>query len=313
MQTSRASTRRAALAAFLLFAAGLLVIGPAEASRTTNAHSSLAPISAPSLASSSSRELASLELSPLEPADSASISSRFGFAEELGLLDVEARPCGFMLFGGVGTSRCELTYARNNPLKYVDPDGMEPKKPYVTLTFNQRELPTRAQTLEFFQRSINDPFSISLSRARLETPTIFEGDSATAANFEKGLRDSDGLSVFVGHAVVLGTGGLVFSDKQSMLKEVTNNNGIVCLAACDTSRLAGKLGITDKTVGRAFVGTIGSPNSLDLANLAARFLSLINGGNSVGDAVKSLNRDLAGDKKLYRLAVTGDGKVRVEK
>ena len=204
-------------------------------------------------------------------------------------------------------------YARNNPLKYVDPDGMEPKKPYVTLTFNQRELPTRAQTLEFFQRSINDPFSISLSRARLETPTIFEGDSATAANFEKGLRDSDGLSVFVGHAVVLGTGGLVFSDKQSMLKEVTNNNGIVCLAACDTSRLAGKLGITDKTVGRAFVGTIGSPNSLDLANLAARFLSLINGGNSVGDAVKSLNRDLAGDKKLYRLAVTGDGKVRVEK
>ena len=136
MQTSRASTRRAALAAFLLFAAGLLVIGPAEASRTTNAHSSLAPISAPSLASSSSRELASLELSPLEPADSASISSRFGFAEELGLLDVEARPCGFMLFGGVGTSRCELTYAANNPLTYVDPDGREEME--AVLMANQR-------------------------------------------------------------------------------------------------------------------------------------------------------------------------------
>ena len=136
MQTSRASTRRAALAAFLLFAAGLLVIGPAEASRTTNAHSSLAPISAPSLASSSSRELASLELSPLEPADSASISSRLGFAEELGLLDVEARPCGFMLFGGVGTSRCELTYAVNNPLTYVDPDGREEME--AVLMANQR-------------------------------------------------------------------------------------------------------------------------------------------------------------------------------
>ena len=127
MQTSRASTRRAALAAFLLFAAGLFVVDPAEASRTTtNTRSSLASISAPNLAPSSSRELASLELSllePLEPADSASVSSRFGFGEDLSLLDVEARPCGFELFGGVGTSRCELTYARNNPVKYTDPDG----------------------------------------------------------------------------------------------------------------------------------------------------------------------------------------------
>ncbi len=108
-------TRRAVPTAFLLFAAALFVVGPAEASRTTDARSSLA--------SSSSRELASLELSPLEPADSASISSRFGFAEDLSLLDVEACPCGFELFGGVGTKRCALTYARNNPLKYVDPDG----------------------------------------------------------------------------------------------------------------------------------------------------------------------------------------------
>ncbi|KAA0248747.1 MAG: hypothetical protein EDX89_24535 [Acidobacteria bacterium] len=33
----------------------------------------------------------------------------------------------FRLFEGAGERRCERTYARNNPLKYVDPDGMLPK------------------------------------------------------------------------------------------------------------------------------------------------------------------------------------------
>ena len=121
MNSLRAVTRRAALAAFLLFATALFVVGPADASRTTDARSS--PVS------SSSRELASLELpmlEPLEPADSVFIPPRFGFAEDLSLLDVEARPCGFELFGGVGTRRCALTYARNNPLNFVDPNGLMP-------------------------------------------------------------------------------------------------------------------------------------------------------------------------------------------
>jgi hypothetical protein len=129
--TSRASTRRAAPAAFLLFAAVLFVVGPAEASRTKDGRSDLAPTSAEALLPPS-LELASLELSmhgPVEP-------SRFGFGEDLGLLDVEERPCGFELFGGVGTRRCALTYARNNPLKYVDPDGREEME--AVLMANQR-------------------------------------------------------------------------------------------------------------------------------------------------------------------------------
>ncbi len=108
----QAVTRRAALAAFLLFAAGLFLVRPAEASRTTNARSRLASISAPNLPSSSSRELASLELpslAALDPAVPADASPGFSFAEDPSLFDVEARPCGFELFGGVGTSRCELT------------------------------------------------------------------------------------------------------------------------------------------------------------------------------------------------------------
>ena len=131
MQSSRASTRRVVPAAFLLFAAALLVVGPAEASRTTTDLRSILASSSHELASTS-LELPSLELPPLvslslddfsEPIAPVESESRFGFAEDLSLLDVEARPCGFELLGGVGTSRCELTYARNNPLKYVDPDG----------------------------------------------------------------------------------------------------------------------------------------------------------------------------------------------
>ena len=94
------------LPSFLLFAAALLVVGPAEASRTTDARP----------------EPASLELPSLELVDSVESSPRFGFGEDLGLLDPEAGPGGFVVFA-VEAARCELTYARNNPLRFVDPDG----------------------------------------------------------------------------------------------------------------------------------------------------------------------------------------------
>ena len=112
MNRPKAATRSAALAAFLLFAAGLLAVGPAEASRTTDARASLAAISATPLAPSSSLEL-------VEPID---VPPRFGFAEDLGLLDPKRGPGGFVVFAAEA-AQCELTYARNNPLKYVDPDG----------------------------------------------------------------------------------------------------------------------------------------------------------------------------------------------
>lgn len=112
---------------FLLFAAAL-VIGLAFGA--TSAEASLPRVAdavAPDAAATHSpasravtRELVvddALEHGP-DPA------LRLGFAEELCLLEPDQAQAGFVLFERE-TRRCERTYARNNPLKYVDPDGRE--------------------------------------------------------------------------------------------------------------------------------------------------------------------------------------------
>ena len=114
--------RTALAAAFLLFAAALFVAGPAEASRTTDARSSLAAISATTLAPSSLELSSPAALELVEPTAPIESSPRFGFAEDLALLDPKAGPGGFVVFAAEA-AQCELTYARNNPLRYVDPDG----------------------------------------------------------------------------------------------------------------------------------------------------------------------------------------------
>lgn len=136
MPTSRASTRRAAHAAFLLFAAALFVVGPAEASRTTtNTRSSLAPSS------------------PLELVDSVESSPRFGFGEDLGLLHPEAGPGSFVVFAAEAAQR-ELTYARNNPLKYVDPDGRMNDWAYGPFSDNNPKTPIQWNSVTPQQKAV---------------------------------------------------------------------------------------------------------------------------------------------------------------
>lgn len=96
------------MALFLSFAAVLFGLTPAEAS-----------IPRGGVAEDGPPLLALHELAP-----SAIAPSRFGFVQSVWLLDVESAPGCFGLFG-LETRRCEITYARNNPLKYVDPDGRE--------------------------------------------------------------------------------------------------------------------------------------------------------------------------------------------
>ncbi|MDL1951207.1 hypothetical protein FBQ97_15520 [Acidobacteria bacterium ACD] len=112
MNPTAARTRRAALAAFFLFAAALAL-------GATRAEASL-PRSADAVSEASTP----LPLELPKPAP-PSFDPRLGFASSLVLLAPEAEVPRFRLFEGAGERRCERTYARNNPLKYVDPDGRE--------------------------------------------------------------------------------------------------------------------------------------------------------------------------------------------
>ncbi len=108
MTSRQGASRRAACAAFLLFAAVL-----AGLSVEASAPKTVADV-----------ELKSASLALQLPAAEPSEPSRFGFSSSLELLDLEARPGRFGLFGPEN-ERCERTYARNNPLRFVDPNGQD--------------------------------------------------------------------------------------------------------------------------------------------------------------------------------------------
>ena len=114
MSRLQAVTRRAAWAVFLLFAAVLLVVAPAEASLPRSAGVTQVDAVA----------LASLERPALGLASPALEPSGFSLGEDLGVLDTAGAP-GSLGLCGLETRRCALAYARNDPLKYVDPDGKE--------------------------------------------------------------------------------------------------------------------------------------------------------------------------------------------
>jgi hypothetical protein len=185
----KAATRRAALAAFLLFAAALLDVSPAEASRTTtDARPDLSSASSEALAPSSP-ELTSLEL--VEPIDPVETSPRFGFAEDLGLLDPEAGPGGFVVFAAEA-AQYELTYARNNPLKYVDPDGRL-----------NREAGDPADDSEERNPCNDDPVPCGGEIARHDTATVTADAPTTRDALQEGVQTAAPVVEALGAGTVI--------------------------------------------------------------------------------------------------------------
>ena len=131
MTRPEATTSRAAGAAFFLFAAVLvfgLTLGDtsAEASLPRPANLAAPGVASPDAAApemEASRAVTRDLLDDVALNHALDAPPRLGFASSLELLAPEKKPPGFGLFSCAETRRCERTYARNNPLKYVDPDG----------------------------------------------------------------------------------------------------------------------------------------------------------------------------------------------
>lgn len=165
MKEEKSPRSTAALTMFLLFAAVLFGLTPAEAS-----------IPRAGVAEDGPPLLALHELAP-----SAIAPSRFGFVQSVWLLDVESAPGCFGLFG-LETRRCERTYARNNPLKYVDPDGKKGVVGWVvTLTKTGwergRKLFTKSETILERAKQLN----IELKRSGKGPETSLAWDIEKAA------------------------------------------------------------------------------------------------------------------------------------
>jgi hypothetical protein len=138
--------------------------------------------------------------------------------------------------------------------------------------------------------------------------------NASPADFRTGLTDSEGISMFIGHAYTPGS-GLKFDDARSdWLQNVTNNNSVVLLGGCDTAGYSNLFGINSSTTGKAFVGFAGQGNSMVLGEMTTMVVNLMEKGKSVGDAVAAVRADLAkrGVKPSdFRVVLVGDPSVKV--
>ena len=133
MTRQRRERPTAGAAVFLLFAAALvfgLTLGAtsAEASLPRTADAAALNLAAPDAAAPELEAAWAVARDPLDDValnHALDAAPRLGFASSLELLAPENAPPGFGLFSCPETSRCERTYARNNPLKYVDRDGRQ--------------------------------------------------------------------------------------------------------------------------------------------------------------------------------------------
>jgi RHS repeat-associated protein len=200
------------------------------------------------------------------------------------------------------------TYSRNNPVRYFDPDGLKARL-YTYVGFTnpgpKSELPTA--------NSIRSQLRTELG-SRIENHRLQMNPKASPADFRSGLADSEGITMFIGHAFTPGP-GLKFNDAQSdWLQNVTSNNSVVLLGSCDSAGYAKLFGVDSSSQGKAFVGFAGQVNSMVLAEMTTMIVKLMEKGKSIGDAVAAVRAELASrgvQPSDFRIVLIGDASVTV--
>lgn len=187
-------------------------------------------------------------------------------------------------------------YALNDPLGLVDPDGLAPKQPYVTVAFRPTSSDFKNADIgkvvldrlsTYLQTGLFSPFA---KEGLLRPPQYYEGSRATRGRFTAGLGDKEGVSVFVGHGQGPAGVGLIFADGYSSLSKIQNQNAIVCIAACYSSQLAPNFGVAKGEKQKAFIGVVGKLDTVVLTRIAAEFTALLHQGLSAGDIAKTLQQ-----------------------
>jgi hypothetical protein len=220
-ENQRTFTRSAARAAFLLFAAVLVLlvvpVASVDASIPTTASTTLGR---PALAEASAGLAPSRlgELESLAGDELAHDAPRFGFASgiclpalallerpELGSLELPAQShsaplappessrSGHTIYGGWECG-CERTYALNNPLKYVDPDGRIVETPWdwLNVTWGAASFTRNVATGNWVGAAV-DGVGLLYDFVATATPGLPAG-AASATRLARLARSADKLS-----------------------------------------------------------------------------------------------------------------------
>lgn len=199
-------------------------------------------------------------------------------------------------------------YTRNNPVTFFDPDGAKARL-YTYIGFTNPGAKSELPTANVIKNQLKTELGSRIVNQRIQM-----NPNASPSDFRTGLTDSEGISLFIGHAFTPGP-GLKFDDAHSdWLQNVTSNNTLVLLGSCDSAGYAKLFGINSSSTGQAFVGFAGQVNSMVLAEMTTMIVTLMEQGKSVGDAVAAVRAELADrgvDPSDFRVVLIGDPHVKV--